>query len=254
MIDALRQGSEALEQERKDGKMRLVLRSLRNAALLLPVLTLALAFVSASPTSAQQGPVEATGMLGGPYTRAPNPEPLYALTDEETGTPYEITSNSVDLEPYVGQNVTIRGGPLSDVGPPSAPDLINVTQVESAQNVNETVAVGFELAVEGEPPSETTFFGVVGVPGFGAGSESVRLTDPDGDGVYSGSVEVPRGTRRGVLIERGMGVKENPLGFDYPGEPRSVVEDFGLVKLDEDEVFLASAYFGNGSSGSGGQA
>lgn len=232
--------------------MRLILRMPTNAAFLLPVLTLALVFVSAAPTPAQQGPVEATGMLGGPYTRTPNPEPLYALTDKETGTPYELTSNSVDLEPYVGRSVTVRGVPLSGADPQSSPDLINVTQVEPALSVNETVSVGFELAVEGEPPSEAAFFGVAAVPGFGAASTSVRLTDPDGDGVYSGSVEVPQGTRRGVFIEQGVGVKENSLGFGYPGEPRSVVEDFGLIVLDEDEVFSASVRIGNGSLSSGG--
>lgn len=232
--------------------MRLILCTPTNAALVLPVLILMLAFASAAPTSAQQGLVEATGMPGGPYTRAPNPEPLYALTDEETGTPYELTSNSVNLEPYVGRSVTVRGVPLSGAGHPSTPDLINVTQVEPAQSVNETVSVGFELAVEGEPSSETTFFGVAAVPGSGAGSKSVRLTDPGGNGVYSGSVEVPQGGRRGVFIEQGMGIKENSLGFDYPGEPRSMVEDFGLIKLDEDEVFSGSAYFGDGSPGSGG--
>lgn len=45
--------------------------------------------VAAVPTHTQDwprglspGPVVATGVLGAPFTRAPDPEPIYALTDE----------------------------------------------------------------------------------------------------------------------------------------------------------------------------
>ena len=59
--------------------------------------------VAAVPAFAQgQGPITATGVLGPPDTSGPDPEPTYPLTDEETGTTYELTSGFLKLEPYVG--------------------------------------------------------------------------------------------------------------------------------------------------------
>ena len=42
--------------------------------------------------------------------------------------------------------------------------------------------LSFELAVEGESPSEATFFGETPLVGG-----SVQLIDPDGDGTYTGT-------------------------------------------------------------------
>jgi hypothetical protein len=91
--------------------------------------------------------------------------------------------------------------------------------------------------------------------GFGTGSTSAQLTDPDGDGVYTGATQVPQGRERGIFIEQGMGVRENPFGFRFPGEPRSVIRDFGLVRFDGDKTFSASVSFeqvppADGGSGS----
>lgn len=219
------------------------------ATVLITVFTAAVAPTRAQGQAQPPEPVEVTGVLGAPYSRVPDPEPIYALTDEGTGTPYELTSDSVDLGPYVGQRITAYGSPVSGDLPPGAPLLLNVSRVESSSGaVKETFMAAFELTVEGEPPPGTVFFGVAAITGFGPDSASVQLTDPDGDGTYTGSVEVPRGAQRGVFVEQGSGVEENPLGFRYPGEPSSVVEDYGIVTFDGDKVFSTSASFGGAVS------
>src|SRR5215204_4919989 len=56
-----------------------------------------------------------------------SPTPVYAITDEATGMPYELTSTVVDLDNYVGQRVTISGD--VEASPPARPPLLKVTQV-----------------------------------------------------------------------------------------------------------------------------
>ena len=55
----------------------------------------------------------------------------------------------------------------------------------------ETATLSFELAVEGNPPANATFFGNVQT-GEGGPGTFVPLTDPDGDGVYTGATTTPR--------------------------------------------------------------
>ena len=50
------------------------------------------------------------------------------MTDEETGTTYELTSGFVELEPYVGQRVTIEGVRVPGIDPLS----YNVTSIQPA--------------------------------------------------------------------------------------------------------------------------
>ena len=93
-----------------------------------------MAALAATAALAQQGevrgPVTATGVLGEPYTQGQDPEPLYRLTDEATGTNYVLMSGFVDLNPYVGQRVTIAGAPVG--GADFAPPALNVTHIEAA--------------------------------------------------------------------------------------------------------------------------
>ena len=58
----------------------------------------------------------------------------------------------------------------------------------SGPSPNRTVTLSFELTVEGEPPEGTEFFGFIPAEG----GISAPLTDPDGDGLYTGSVDVPK--------------------------------------------------------------
>src|SRR3712207_2173762 len=95
----------------------------------------------------------------------------------------------------------------------------------------------FELSVEGDSPSDATFFGTV----RGEGLRYVPLTDEDGDGLYTGSTTVsrfPPGMRPlppdaepvslPVQIVQGTGTQgPDESGSPRPGEPTNVVEDFG---------------------------
>jgi hypothetical protein len=182
----------------------------------------------------------------------PNPY-SHLLNDETTGGFFLARSSVVDLYSFDDcQRVIVRGTLVSDAQSPQP--ILEVSQVELAPDP-EPVTATFELSVEGQPPPQTTFFGVAAELGFGTGSTSAQLTDPDGDGVYTGAAQVPQGRERGIFIEQGMGVRENPFGFRFPGEPRSVIRDFGLVRFDGDKTFSASVSFeqvppADGGSGS----
>jgi LPXTG-motif cell wall-anchored protein len=162
----------------------------------------------------------------------------HALIDGDTGeTIYALTSESVDLDAYEGELVTIYGTyvPGYEKGVDGGPPLVEVYWVETASDGGkETVTVYFELTVEGEPPAGTTFFGEAGL---GTRGESVQFTDPDSDGVYTGSLKVKQGTQRGAWIEQGTG---------------RVIKDFGLVTFDEDKTFSSSISFKDAGSGDGG--
>lgn len=111
------------------------------------------------------------------------------------------------------------------------------------------VTLDFELTVEGRPPADATFFGQVG-----SGMRDVReqLTDPDGDGVYTGSVEYVPGERDGVTILQGNGIRYSANGSASPGAPETVIRDFGRTAIEGDRTFSATASFGDEGAASGG--
>lgn len=102
----------------------------------------AMTAVGALPALAQQpGPttLTATGVLGEPFTQGHDPEPIYPLTDEATGTTYNLISGFVDLGAYVGQRVTIQGVRVPGIDPLA----FNVTSVQPApQGGGATTAPG----------------------------------------------------------------------------------------------------------------
>jgi len=106
------------------------------------------------------------------------------------------------------------------------------------------VTINFELTVEGTPPADATFFGQYPVEGA-----SVRLTDPDGDGVYTGSMS-GGGPGAGFRIVQGTGTEQTMTGV-YPGEPLTVIEEFDAPAVEGGAATLsANVSFG----GSGGEA
>ena len=127
---------------------------------------------------------------------------------------------------------------------------------------DDTATLSLELTVEGEPPAGTTFSGVTELESF----ITAPLTDPDGDGLYAGSLTVPAtsGGQGGppeplslpVQILQGSGTQgPDARGPLRPGEPIRVIEDFGTV-VAEDRTFEASVSFcdggGNGPDPVGG--
>lgn len=192
----------------------------------------------AVPAFAQEGPVTATGVLGEAYTEGEDPGLLYPLTDEQTGTYYVLTSGFVDLQPYVGQRVTIEGVPIG--GADYAPPALNVTSIEPAggDGGDGEVTLSFELAVEGQPPADATFWGQYLVEGA-----TVQLTDPDGDGVYTGSMSGGQpAAGAGFRIVQGTGMQQTMTGM-YPGEPSTIIKDFGAPTVEDDTTFSATVSF-----------
>jgi LPXTG-motif cell wall-anchored protein len=117
-------------------------------------------------------------------------------------------------------------------------------------NREDTVTATFELTLEGTPPEDATFFGYLGYE-----PAPFQLTDPDGDGVYTGSTPpdlILAGDTQPALIVQGTGTRESQVVGTSPGEPISTIEDFGEVTFEEDTMLKASVSFGSsGSSGSG---
>jgi hypothetical protein len=219
----------------------------KRATVIAGMLTILLA--AAVPTLAQQK-VEATGYLSPVY-----PQDTYShlLNDEATGATYFARSEVVDLDSYDdGQRVVARGAAATDERQPEP--ILKVIEVEPAEDPSprETATLTFELAVEGEPPADATFFGSVRAEG----SRYVPLTDPDGDGLYTGSTTAsrfPPGTRPlppdtepvslPIQIVQGTGTQStNEDDSPRPGEPTRVIEDFGLVQV-EDKTLSASVSF-----------
>ncbi len=219
-----------------------------------------------APTQAQQGsgasdqysegsgaepaPVTLTGTVEEPEMTAYQ-YGTHSLTDDSTGTLYALGSEAVNLDDYEGELVTVYGTLVpgyEDGQIEGGPPLVDVTRVEPSGNGNiPKVTLSFELTVEGPvPPGRTNFFGYVPAEGGFA----ARLTDPEGDGLYTGSVDVPQygpgptpvpeGTEPVTLpvqIVQTTGTERNLLST------ASVIKDFGQVLMDEDKTFSASISF-----------
>jgi len=202
--------------------------------------------------------VEATGYLSPVY-----PRNVYShlLNDETTLATYLARSEEINLDSYDdGQRITVRGTLLAVEEYPEP--ILEVTGVESAENPisDETATLEFELTVEGNSPTDATFFGAV----RGEGLRYIPLTDPDEDRVYTGSTPVARfapGTRPlppdtepvslPVQIVQGTGTRGSPDTSDSlrPGEPIRTIKDFGPVRA-EDKTLSASISFGGNLGGS----
>ncbi len=195
--------------------------------------------------------VEAVGVLEKPEATSYQ-YGTHAITDE-AGTDYALQSNLVDLDEYVEERVTVYGALVSgfeDGQVEGGPPLMDVYTVEPAGGPGEdTVTVEFELAVEGEPPTDATFFGYLGYE-----PAPFQLVDPDGDGVYTGNTPpdlVPAGDTQPALIVQGTGTRESQVVGTSPGDPITTLKDFGEVTFEEDTTLSASVSFEDGNGGSG---
>ena len=122
----------------------------------------------------------------------------------------------------------------------------------------ETVKVTFELRAECRPPTGTDLLGASTLDLGDVGPvERVWLTDPDGDGTYVGSMDVPTGVVLvGVWIAQGVERQDGREG-SIPGESSAVIEHFGTMTIEEAKTFTASVSFcdsgGSNQYSSGGQ-
>jgi hypothetical protein len=231
---------------------------------------LALALATAAPALAESEP-QLTGVIEKPELTT-YMYGTHSMTDDELGNFYALESEVVDLDAYVGQRVTVSGAFVpgyEDGQVEGGPPLFSVTHVEEAGPggpppgpiPGSSATFTYELAVECEPPANAEFLGFTALESL----VTTPLTDPDGDGVYTGSQTVPRfapgptppGTEpialSPVRIVQGPPTGMGPLGPEY-----RVIRDFGAV-LAEDTTLSASVSFcddnggnGNGGSGNGG--
>jgi hypothetical protein len=232
-------------------------------AMLAVLLTAAPALLAQEVPAPVGSEVEATG-----YLSPVSPRDAYShlLNEETTGVTYFARSEDVDLDYYDdGQRVGVTGTLVVNEGYPEP--ILQVTGVEPVEEPSpgETATLTFELSVEGKPPSDATFFGTI----RGEGPRYVPLTDEDDDGLYAGNTTVsrfPPGTRPlrpdaepvslPVQMVQGTGtLASDESDFLRPGEPTSVIRDFGPVRI-EDQTLSASVSFdedrgGNTTPGSG---
>ncbi len=106
----------------------------------------------------------------------------------------------------------------------------------------------YELAAECEPPADAEFLGLTATESL----VTTPLTDPDGDGVYTGSQAVPRfapgGPPEPITISPVRIVQGPPTGTGRLGPEYRVIEVFGAV-VAEDRTLSASVSFCAGGSG-----
>ena len=202
----------------------------------------------------------------------------HALTDATPDASYALQSDTVDLDAYIGERVSVYGDLVpgyEDGQVEGGPPLLNVTRVESSSPApcpedqygqgdqycpppgpppgEDFATLTFELAVEGTPPDDATFFGNVRM-GEGGPGAFVPLTDPDDDGLYTGTTTAPRfgpGPRPvppgveplsfGVGIVQGTGTSG-----EIPGQPITTIRDFGTVPMN-DRTFSATVSFEDGT-------
>lgn len=233
---------------------------------MLLVAMLAAMLAAAPPALAESEPVfEATGVLEKPGVTTYQ-YGTHAITDEASGNRYALQSQSVDLDAYVGERVTVSGAPVPGYQGgqvEGGPDLLRVDQVEPADGPpgpppgEEFVKLSFELTVECEPPAGATFLGFTTLESI----MTTPLTDPDGDGLYTGSMTVnkfPPGPRpvpsdiEPISLSPVRIVQGPPTGSSALGPEYRVIKDFGSVKLDEDKTLAASVSFCDGGDSGGG--
>jgi len=102
-----------------------------------------------------------------------------------------------------------------------------------------TVTVTFVLAVAGQPPPEAPFWGYLTFEPFG-----IRLTDPDGDGVYTGSfANFPQGDAQPFWIVQGTRTQFSQVFGEQAGEPITLLKDFGMLTISQDTTLPVAVSF-----------
>ena len=175
----------------------------------------------------------------------------FTVTDETEITRQEdgeaVPAAFGDLE--VGQMVEATyAGPVAESYPTQGNAASIAILEDPSPSPGSSATFTYELAAECEPPADAEFLGLTATESL----VTTPLTDPDGDGVYTGSQAVPRFAPGGppepitispVRIVQGPPTGTGPLGPEY-----RVIEDFGAV-VAEDRTLSASVSFCDGGSG-----
>ena len=180
----------------------------------------------------------------------------FTVTDETEITNQQEQDEQVeaafeDLE--VGQQVeAVYAGPVAQSYPTqgNAQSIAILEELtcrlpEGCDDPGDTdkATLSFELTVEGEPPAEAEFLGLTATESL----MTTPLTDPDGDGTYTGSKTIskyaPGGPPEPITISPVQIVQGPPTGYTANGPQYRVIKDFGSVKLDGDKTLSASVSF-----------
>ena len=175
--------------------------------LMVLVATLAMVLVVAGPALAQGAPVTATGVLGEPYTEGEEPTVQYSFTDEATGDEYVLISGFVDLDPFVGERITIEAAPVGSA--PGVTPALNVTDVELAADYDpapDAVITGV-IQPTADPEAEGSTHTITE---DGTGDEYGLFSNLQDDGVDLSQYVGQRATITGYFQTEGTGTE----GYD----------------------------------------
>lgn len=111
------------------------------------------------------------------------------------------------------------------------------------ETVPEERTLYFELTIEGEPPAGTTFSAVA------PGANITDLADPDGDGVYTGSLEADLRNYPRCIPVQVFGKPPGPPPL-APDEVSYPIRDETRFCFEDGDVFSASYSFKNGEGAS----
>ncbi|MDP9458494.1 MAG: YobA family protein [Actinomycetota bacterium] len=213
--------------------------------------------ISGSVVLVEEDPSDRGDPTAGPEGSPSSPKGFFTVTGETEITKQEdgasVPAAFEDLE--VGQNVeAVYAGDVAQSYPTQGNAASIAILEEDGPPPGSSATFTYELAVECEPPADATFFGRTATESF----VTTLLTDPDGDGVYTGSRTVPA-TSAGqggppeplslpVQMVQGTGTQgpDARSPWSRPGEPIRVIEDFGTV-VAEDRTFSAGVSFCDGT-------
>jgi hypothetical protein len=116
--------------------------------------------------------------------------------------------------------------------------LVGSLIVPARAQGGDQATVTFEITAASTPCPNTTYWAAYGLPA----SEFVahQLTDGDGNGVYTGSVEAEVGGQLTIQLVQGTGAQESIYG-PIPGNPSATIKNVGFVTITEDTVFSGQA-------------
>ena len=110
----------------------------------------------------------------------------------------------------------------------------------------DTVTLSFEVTVRGEVPEGTTLLGFIPAEG----GIRVSLTDPDGDGIYTGSTTLDRFGPGPRPVPPSTEPVSLPIQIAQESDGNiEVIRDFGEVALVGDRTFRARANFKEDGTG-----
>lgn len=98
------------------------------------------------------------------------------------------------------------------------------------------VNVEFRITVNANCPN-ATYWALIGPPA--SEFSNIRLADDDGDGIYTGNMEVGKGEEWIIALVQGTGSQDTVYG-PGPGQPSRTIQDVGTVTVSEDQTFEAS--------------